>query len=307
MWNLRVKYLEGGGSIICLYLIYWMSTRSDLKGTKELLQTSQLRYPHLYPYLVNPGVDVCGQEEVNLLILVASKIQHQHQRQAIRDTWGRKDDLNRLNYKVVFLLGSVPGVDPQLADSITTESSLHRDIVQEGFIDSYTNLTLKTIGGIKWSQTYCSQAEYVMKTDDDIFLNLRKLNQFLAEQKDKSRRIYGCIKNGAQGAPQPISMSGVKFPMRHPPFTAGAGYVITADILPLLNNVAQNISMIRVEDAFLTGYCADRLGNVDRVHSNLFSCGQLVDKNCDMKSRVSGHKITPERMLKIYSDIKYSC
>ena len=36
------------------------------------------------------------------------------------------------------------------------------------------------------------------------------------------------------------------------------------------------VTITRVEDAFLTGYCARALGGVTREHNHLFSCGQLV-------------------------------
>ena len=49
--------------------------------------------------------------------------------------------------------------------------------------------------------------------------------------------------------------------------------------------------LTRVEDAFLTGYCARALGNVEKVHSPKFSCGQLVAQDCDMATQLTGHKV----------------
>ena len=37
--------------------------------------------------------------------------------------------------------------------------------------------------------------------------------------------------------------------------------------------------VFRVEDAFLTGHCASRVGGIQRVHNNIFSCGQLVNRS----------------------------
>ena len=47
----------------------------------------------------------------------------------------------------------------------------------------------------------------------------------------------------------------------------------------------------RVEDAFLTGYCARALGGVEKVHDHNFSCGQLVAQDCDMATQFTGHKV----------------
>ena len=60
------------------------------------------------------------------------------------------------------------------------------------FQDTYRNLTLKTVMGLKWSAIFCPQARHVMKTDDDIFVNVPLLHGADLGQKD----IIGCIKNG---------------------------------------------------------------------------------------------------------------
>ena len=45
------------------------------------------------------------------------------------------------------------------------------------FQDIYYNLTLKTVMGLKWTSIYCNQAKYIMKTDDDIFVNIPLLHR----------------------------------------------------------------------------------------------------------------------------------
>ena len=72
------------------------------------------------------------------------------------------------------------------------------------FQDSYHNLTLKTVMGLKWVKDHCSQARFVMKTDDDIFVNLPKLHKALLAERAFASNIVGCIKNGMDTAPKPI-------------------------------------------------------------------------------------------------------
>jgi len=278
------------------------------EGFEENELQNKNRYPHSYRYIHNPGPAVCGADrEVDLLVMVASALGHQDRRDAIRNTWGSKQDLLSKNFKLVFLLGTTKDPEPELQNLLDEEASLHADIVQESFVDSYTNLTIKTVGGVKWAQSSCSQAKFVMKTDDDIFINTKLLADYLRRNSNVPRAIHGCIKNGPQVAPQPVNTLGLQFGRVHPPFTAGAGYVISADILGQLYHAATNLKMIKVEDAFLTGYCARAAGNVERVHNTLFSCGQLVNSNCEMRSRITGHKITPNRMYQLYSDLNNIC
>ena len=60
------------------------------------------------------------------------------------------------------------------------------------FQDTYHNLTLKTIMGLKWMSIFCPQAQYVLKTDDDIYVNVDLLHRSLLEEsKTLSQNIHG--------------------------------------------------------------------------------------------------------------------
>ena len=75
---------------------------------------------------------------------------------------------------------------------IDEESNSYSDIVQADFSDTYLNLTLKSLVGLKWGAEFCSGAEYFMKTDDDMFINVPRLLEHLhAESKSKPSYITG--------------------------------------------------------------------------------------------------------------------
>ena len=57
--------------------------------------------------------------------------------------------------------------------------AVHGDLVQENFVDSYRNLTLKTLMAIRWASTYCSNANFVLKIDDDVLVNPSPLLEYL--------------------------------------------------------------------------------------------------------------------------------
>jgi len=83
--------------------------------------------------------------------------------------------------RVIFMLGS--SNDSQLDSKIKNESKIYGDIVQETFQDTYLNLTLKTIQGIKWVSEYCSKVKYVLKVDDDVLVNSYSLLNYLDNLK----------------------------------------------------------------------------------------------------------------------------
>ena len=55
---------------------------------------------------------------------------------------------------------------------IYKESEKYEDIIQGDFIDTYHNLSYKAVMGNVWVSEFCEQAEFVVKADDDQFIDL---------------------------------------------------------------------------------------------------------------------------------------
>ena len=68
-----------------------------------------------------------------------------------------------------FLVGSSPGL---LAASLEQEAAEHGDLVLARVEDHYENLGLKTISAMDWVARNCPQAEYLLKVDDDMFVQV---------------------------------------------------------------------------------------------------------------------------------------
>ena len=83
--------------------------------------------------------------------------------------------------------------------------------------------------------------------------------------------ITGCVKNGPGGAPQPLAPHGLPFKTVHPLFTAGAGYVLSGDLLGPLYLASLDIKIVRVEDAFLTGYCARAVEGLRNIITSILA------------------------------------
>lgn len=80
-------------------------------------------------------------------------------------------------------------------------------MLKEDFVDTYHNLTYKGIAALRWIDTYCSHATFVLKTDDDIFVNMFSLVRFLKKIARETPRPNGllmcCVWNG-----MPVQRSG---------------------------------------------------------------------------------------------------
>jgi hypothetical protein len=76
----------------------------------------------------------------------------------------------------VFLLGETRKQRDQ--DLLEIENKEHGDLVQGTFMDTYRNLTYKNIMGKLWITQFCKQAEFVIKTDDDTYIDLYTVHAF---------------------------------------------------------------------------------------------------------------------------------
>ena len=56
------------------------------------------------------------------------------------------------------------------------ENGIHNDLVQGDFQDTYHNLSYKAIMGNLWVAEFCSQAQFVVKTDDDMYVDLYEVH-----------------------------------------------------------------------------------------------------------------------------------
>ena len=137
------------------------------------------------------------KREVFLILLVISSPDGFIRRNAIRATWGQSYAKSRHKYKenaklnkveayfpedvvkTVFLIGSVSQKD--LSELVRTEARVFGDIVLGRLHDHYGNLTMKTRLGLKWAYHNC-KAKYILKTDDDVFINPVPLVEWLRTQ-----------------------------------------------------------------------------------------------------------------------------
>ncbi|XP_066299987.1 beta-1,3-galactosyltransferase 5-like [Branchiostoma lanceolatum] len=150
--------------------------------TEKLLQRPGEEEPKNYIY--NFTIDIsnlekCKDEKVFLLIIVTTAPQNHRHRFEIRQTWGNVSNVFGANIKTVFAVGKPTNRAAQVA--LEQENRLHHDIIQGDFVDSYRNLTLKTMLCLKWAIQYCPQARYVLKADDDTFVSIFTLVKHLQE------------------------------------------------------------------------------------------------------------------------------
>ncbi|CAN7994639.1 unnamed protein product [Ixodes pacificus] len=136
-----------------------------------------------FPYILNSDRCKATLDDLFLVVFVHSAPAHWDRRRAIRETWGNASVL-RAKMALVFMVGRPD--DARELETLALEGSIHSDLVMGNFADSYRNLTYKHVMGLKWVSCFCRNAHYVLKTDDDVFMDLFRLTSYL-------RSVFGAL------------------------------------------------------------------------------------------------------------------
>ncbi|XP_061483604.1 beta-1,3-galactosyltransferase 5 [Rhineura floridana] len=254
-------------------------------------------------FLRLPRTD-CRKNPPFLVILVTSSHKQSKARMAIRQTWGREKKVANKRIATYFLLGTTFNHDDQIA--IAVENKKYRDIIQKDFIDSYYNLTLKTMMGLEWIHKFCPQSSFVMKTDSDMFVNTNYLTELLLKKNKNNRFFTGFLKVNERPIRKLTSkwyVSEEEYPGdTYPPFCSGTGYVFSIDIASKVYTVSKDVLYIKLEDVFM-GLCLAKLNiKLEELHSEQTFFPEKVNFSaCRFRKIVTSHFARPHEIL-IYWD-----
>ncbi len=106
------------------------------------------------PVWVDAQPHLCAdREDPFLLIFVISAPSNLANRMAIRAGWGNKMRLKNstADFALAFLVGRTMSSDQQ--ELLTKEAEEFGDLLINGNVDTYWNMTLKTIAALEWTRT----------------------------------------------------------------------------------------------------------------------------------------------------------
>ena len=242
----------------------------------NVMETPKDAWSIYLPYLINP-TSICdsfnGYTRIKLLVLVKSSTEHFHIRSFIRCEANLNKEFKE-SIKTVFLLGQSTTLNKEILE----ESRVYGDIVQGSFMDTYRNLTMKTIMGYRWSSEHCANADYLVLKDEDYRFNFGNLFNYLKSQKEKDSVFIGhLIKNGAEVIRDPKNkwyVSKEEFPQKtYPPYFPGGANILSIAIAKKLASNFHLVKIIKIEDAYI-GLVAKAL-NITLTDSKLINI-----KNC---------------------------
>ena len=254
------------------------------------------------------NVSICNKNthvtDIKILILIFSVNYNFLARRTIRETWLSPTYDKSLWVQHVFLLGQ--------STNISVEKQLHRehleygDIIQFSFYDAYRNLTYKTIMGYKWASIYCSNANFILKTDDDVYVNIKGLLRTVyAHQEALLKSVAGMCSLESRRDTSPSSKSYVlpqEYPFdSYPGLCNGFGYIISMQTLKRILQVYSNIPFFHLEDVYI-GFCVKELGYTFLNLFGFFHTEAISHTSCNFKNEhfVLCHHVSIEDMRSIW-------
>lgn len=241
-------------------------TNSENTDSVEPYQKVEWKCDKCFPFnynltITSPTICQTG-EKVDLIILISTTIFHSDKRKALRKTWLTATHENKGHIRYAFLLGAVK--DTKLQTKLKSENELYNDIVQGDYPDRYYTLTLKTLSGFHWVANYCPNTSYVMKTDDDVFINIPALMESIHSNRENLSTSIGgrCYKRE-----RPVRDKSSKYFTSYEQypykqffgFCSGTGYITSIKVVNQVLKVSEDVPFFHLEDVYI-GFCVEQLG-----------------------------------------------
>ncbi len=226
----------------------------------------------MFSYIINNPNICTNNRHLHHVILVVSTPDHFNERQVMRHTWAQNGILPTYPSKTVYLIGKT--TDPRIQDKLYKENVVYGDIIQADFGDSYHNITLKVLMGMKWVMEYCNNTKYVVRVNEDIFIDRITFVQIF---ENEYQHVTRCLM-GLKMTNVSVSRSGFNCKhsacvgyedheglAKYPLYLSGEIFILTPDILEELYQMALTINYFWIEDIFLTGFVREVMKDVNVI------------------------------------------
>jgi len=244
------------------------------------------------PILENPvAVKSTARPKVFMVIGINTAFSSRKRRDSVRETWmPRGEKRKRMEEEkgiiVRFVIGHSVTSGGILDRAINAEDSQHGDFMRLEHVEGYHELSAKTkiyftTAVSKWD------ADFYIKVDDDVHVNLATLGATLAGHRSKPRVYIGCMKSGPV-----LSQWGVRYQepeywkfgengnkyFRH---ATGQLYAISKDLATYISINEQILHKFANEDVSLGSWFIGL--DVEHIDDRRLCCGTPPD--CEWKAQ----------------------
>lgn len=228
-----------------------------------------------YRYTIN-NVSVCDRSTILYIVVVHSSIENYQRRERLRESWAQPNFFRNYPSALIFFIGI--GNSSIYQQNIEQESRIYGDIIQLDFIENYKNLTIKAINVYKWINSFCQSAKYVVKTDDDIFINPFYMLQLMIKNLNRKRtiicHIYSrspIIRKGEESCKDHlkkwcISKDYLPKIEVYPSYCSGSAFIYTTDLSEEIYNTAKHVTYFYIDDVYVTGLVLRSIKNFTKYN-----------------------------------------
>ncbi|KAK4568140.1 hypothetical protein RGQ29_003780 [Quercus rubra] len=242
------------------------------------------------PMVTNSGSEQFkDRPKVFFVMGIITAFSSRKRRDSIRETW-MPQELRKLEKEkgiiMRFVIGHSATPGGVLDRTVDAEDEQHKDFLRLNHIEGYHELSTKT-------QVYFStavakwDADFYIKVDDDVHINLGMVGSTLARHRSKPRVYLGCMKSGPV-----LSQKGVKY---HEPeywkfgeegnkyfrHATGQIYVISKDLATYISVNRQVLHKYANEDVSLGSWFIGL--DVEHIDDRSLCCGTPPD--CEWKAQ----------------------
>ncbi|XP_022977177.1 beta-1,3-galactosyltransferase 7-like isoform X2 [Cucurbita maxima] len=152
------------------------------------------------PAIESSGKGSLPKKKMLMVIGINTAFSSRRRRDSVRETWmPRGEKLFQLEREkgivVRFMIGHSATSNSILDRAIDSEDALHKDFLRLEHIEGYHELSAKTKSFFSTAVARWD-ADFYVKIDDDVHVNLGMLATTLAYHRSKPRVYIGCMKSG---------------------------------------------------------------------------------------------------------------
>ncbi|XP_051766931.1 beta-1,3-galactosyltransferase 2-like [Ctenopharyngodon idella] len=277
-------------------------------SSKPISVHHYVAHPSNYHFILDEP-DKCKQNPF-LVLMVPVAPNQVAARNAIRSTWGNESTVQGKAVITLFLVGLTGGSDSEKTQQqLEEESRQHRDLLQSNFVDSYFNLTIKTMVIMDWLATHCPQATFSMKVDSDMYLNLENLmTLLLAPNTPRENYITGFLmwdRPVIRNKKSKYYVSEELYPEpKYPTYVLGVGYVFSNDLPKKIVEASKDVKPFNIEDAYV-GACLKQLGiKPSRAPDpSQFRTFMKDSKSHDLSKVITTIARSPEQIIEFWQNV----
>ena len=240
-------------------------TRHKVSVEAAILQMPTFQPPQRVPHptLLFGATNICRNiKDVPIIFAVLSRIDDVAERDFLRAHWD--EYMGGREIPRVFVLGT--SEDPQSMEHIRKEFAEHGDLVVSDFLDTYNNLSLKTLSALHFVSANCHQAPAMLKVDLDVLVHVPRLLHLLNSVDLSEAVILGRVweRSAVRRNPEDRN-SEYSWPFDvYPPYPSGPCYVVSMPAIDKLLDLKLGFPLWLNEDmntGFMSLHAGVRLVN----------------------------------------------